>query len=80
MMLMGYDEDSYDQEQNYVMEDDSMTDEQKFKEQKKQYAAELKQQLMYGKARVAQSEPEYDEEDFEPDEDGEYGSSVEEGE
>lgn len=27
MMMMGYDEDSYDQEQNYVMEDESLTDE-----------------------------------------------------
>lgn len=61
MMMMGYDEDSYgDQEHDdgangqYIVEDDdnsngqAMTEEQLFQEQKRAYAAQLKRELMGG--------------------------------
>merc|ERR1740117_1247546 len=56
---MGYDEDSYGEDDedgqeggaNYIVEDDNSagpTDEQLFREQKKQFAAQLKKELLYG--------------------------------
>ena len=56
MMMMGFDQpDEYgDQEGGYVVDDQSsgeepqLTEEQLFAEQKKQFAAQLKQDLMYG--------------------------------
>ena len=45
---MGYDEDSYGQAEDDE-EEDELTKEERFKYDKQMFAAQLKQELMYGK-------------------------------
>jgi hypothetical protein len=54
MMMMGYDEDSYDQEEagQYVVEDsEELTESQLFQQQKKAYAQQLKEELYGAKSK-----------------------------
>lgn len=60
--MMGYDEDSYGAEGE---EDDGMTAEQRFAYDKQMFAAQLKQELLYGKKPAAgelRAQAEYDDE------------------
>ncbi len=65
--MMGYDEDSYDQQD---AEEVQLTEEEKFKRDKMLFAQQLKQELKYGKSKpqVVENEPEYDDEEYGSDE------------
>lgn len=74
LRMMGYDEDSYDQQDE---QEEQLTEEERFKRDKMLYAQQLKQELLYGKSmkqqQVVKQQPEYDDEEYGSDqyEDGE---------